>query len=46
MVHNKDWSKTLEVVEEYIRMFCGINGTPLSYVVQKQLVPMDEAYNS
>ena len=27
----KDWTKTLETVEEYIRGFRGLDGQPLSY---------------
>ena len=42
-VHNDDWSKTLEKVEEYLPTFRGMNGAPLSYVVRKQLVPTSEA---
>ena len=41
-VQTKDWLKTLEGVEEYIRMFCGVNGTSLSYVASKHLVPTAE----
>ena len=44
-VHTKDWLKTLEGVEEYLRTSCGVNGTPLSYFVRKQLVPTAEAEN-
>ena len=42
-VHNKYFPKTLEVVEEYLCMFHGVNGTALSYVVRKQHVHTDEA---
>ena len=30
-VNPRDWPKTLETVEEYIRRFCGVGGQPLSY---------------
>ena len=38
-IHTKDWLKTLEGIKDYLRTFRGINGTPLLYVVRKQLVP-------
>ena len=41
-VHNSNWLNTLEIVEEYLRKFRGVNGAPLSYVVRKQLVPTAE----
>ena len=44
-VHTKDWSKKLEIVEEYLRTLCGVNSTPLSYVVRKQLVPTAKSDN-
>ena len=43
-VHTKDWLKTLEGVEEYLRTFRGVNGTPLSYVCfsrRYKLLPHD-----
>ena len=43
MVHTKDWPKTLESVEEYLFTFCGVNGTSLSYVAKKQILPTAEA---
>ena len=42
-VHTNDWSKTLEGVEEYLRTLCGLNSSPLSYVVRKNIVPTAEA---
>ena len=42
-VNTNDWLKMLELVEEYLRKLRGLNVTPLSYVVRKQLVPMSEA---
>ena len=44
-VHNNNWSKTLEIVVEYLRTSCGVNDAPLSYVVMKQLLPTAESDN-
>jgi hypothetical protein len=35
----KDWPKTMEAVEEYLRQFRGVNDVPLSYVVRIALAP-------
>jgi hypothetical protein len=32
-IDSKDWPKTMEAVEEYLRQFCEVNDVPLSYVV-------------
>ena len=37
-VNTKDWSKTLEGVEDYLCNFSGITGIPLNYVVRKQII--------
>lgn len=42
-IDSKDWPKTIEAVEEYLRQFRGINGVPLSYVVRKDLIPTTAA---
>ena len=42
-VHTNDWLKTLEDVEEYLRIFPGVNCVPLMYAMRKQLVPTAEA---
>ena len=42
MVHTKDWLKTLKSIEEYLRIFNGVNRRSLSYVVRKKLVTTDE----
>ena len=34
MIDSKDWPKTMEAVEEYLRQFRGVNDVPLSYVVR------------
>ena len=36
-VNPKDWPKTLEMVEEYIRGFGGLDGQPLSYILRDNL---------
>ena len=36
-VNTKDWSKTMERVEEYLRTFCGLNSVPINYVVRNQI---------
>ena len=41
-VHNNNWQKTLEGVEEYLCTFCHVNGASLSYVARKQIVPTAE----
>ena len=38
-----DWPKTMEAVEEYLRQFRGVEGTPLSYVVRQTLMPVAAA---
>ena len=38
-----DWPKTMEAVEEYLRQFRGVDGTPLSYVVRQNLRPVGAA---
>ena len=43
MLQTKDWLKTFEGVEEYLRMFCGVNGTPMPYVARNQIVPTAES---
>ena len=43
MVHTKDFSNTLEGVEEYICTLRGVNFTPLLYVVRNHIVPTAEA---
>ena len=37
-VNPKDWPKTLEMVEEYIRGFRGVYGQPLSYGLRDDLI--------
>eukprot|EP00804_Cyclotella_cryptica_P003089 CCRYP_006074-RA/>CCRYP_006074-RA protein AED:0.29 eAED:0.04 QI:0/0/0/0.75/0.33/0.5/4/0/1079 len=39
MIDSKDWPKTMEAVEEYLRQFRGVNDVPLSYVVRIALAP-------
>ena len=34
----RHWPKTLETVEEYIRVFCGVDGQSLSYGLRDDLI--------
>ena len=43
VINSKDWPKTMEAVEEYLRQFRGVNDVPLSYVVRTSLVPKPAA---
>lgn len=38
-----DWPKSLEAVEEYLHGFRGVDGQPLSYVLNNEMVPSPEA---
>ena len=42
-VDPNDWPKTLETTIEYIHGFRGVDGHPLSYVFNKEMVPPPEA---
>lgn len=42
-IDGKDWPKTIEAIEEYLRQFRGTNGVPLSYVVRKDIKPEPSA---
>jgi hypothetical protein len=42
-IDSKDWPKTMEAVEEYLRQFRGVNDVPLSYVVRTSLAPKPAA---
>ena len=37
-VDTRDWPKTLEKVEEYIRIFLGVNTQPFSYRLREDLI--------
>ena len=37
-VNPRDWPKTLETMEEYIRLFCGVDGQPLRYGLMDDLI--------
>ena len=39
IIDSKDWPKTIEAVEEYLRQFRGANDVPLSYIVRTSLAP-------
>ena len=39
-IDSKDWTKTLETVEEYIRGFRGVYGQPFSYVFGGDLIAL------
>lgn len=41
----RDWPKTMESIEEHLRQFWGLNGTPLSYVIRKSLWPTAKGDN-
>ena len=38
MIDTKNWSKTMEILEEYLRGNIGVKGVPLSYVVKSKEV--------
>jgi hypothetical protein len=42
-IDRRDWPKTIEAIEEYLRQFRGTNGIPLSYVVRKNIKPAPSA---
>jgi hypothetical protein len=42
-ISNKDWPKTMEVIEEYLRAYHGETGIPLAYVICLEVaVPAEE----
>ena len=41
----KDWSKTMEVISDYLQQLCGVNIDPLSYGSRKTLHPPVAAGN-
>ena len=43
LIDSKDWLKTMEAVEEYLRQFGGVNYVPLSYVVRTSFAPKPDA---
>ena len=44
-VDPKEWPKTLETMEEYIRLFLGVDGQPLSYGFRDDLIaPVAASY--
>jgi uncharacterized membrane protein YcgQ (UPF0703/DUF1980 family) len=43
VIDSKDWLKTMEAVEVYLKQFRGINDVPLSYIVRTSLAPKPAA---
>lgn len=42
-ISNKDWPKTMEAIEEYLRAYHGETGIPLAYVIRREvLAPAEE----
>ena len=41
-IDSKDWTKTMEAVEDYLRQFCGVNDALLSYIARKELKTVHE----
>jgi hypothetical protein len=42
---SKDWQKSMDAVEEYLRQFRGVNDLPVSYVLRTYLAPKPAVTN-